>query len=100
MCVTVLKVYSANGENTIETVDRLFNRTIGQRVQLSFIDTKLINLAYCTGQTSSTHTQRERERERRVDRYTLLMIDTSDLRSHATNSMQQSIIASKNKYIC
>jgi len=47
--VAVLKVYSANGDNTIDTLDALYNRTIGQRVQLSFLDSKLLNLAYCSG---------------------------------------------------
>jgi len=46
----VLKVYSANGQNTIEPKNGLYTKTLGQRVQLSFIDAKLLNLAYCTGQ--------------------------------------------------
>ncbi|CAD5114976.1 DgyrCDS4005 [Dimorphilus gyrociliatus] len=34
--------------NTIETKNALFQRSLGQREQLSFFDTKMINLAYCS----------------------------------------------------
>jgi len=91
VCVTVLKVYSANGENTIETVDRLFNRTIGQRVQLSFIDTKLINLVYCSGQTSSTHRERERERERETSRQ-IYTVDDRHFRLTITCNKQHAAV--------
>ena len=48
-CVLFLfpQAFSANGENTVETTNPLYQRTIGQRVQLSFADIKIINLAYC-----------------------------------------------------
>jgi len=45
-----LQVFTANGKRTIEPLDPLYKQTIGQRVQLSFLDTKLLNLAYCSGQ--------------------------------------------------
>ncbi|KAK2151942.1 hypothetical protein LSH36_345g03052 [Paralvinella palmiformis] len=41
---------SKNGKNTMETLNPLFQQTIGQRIGLSFLDAKAINLAYCQGE--------------------------------------------------
>jgi hypothetical protein len=45
------KVYSNNGQITLQTVDPLYQNTIGQKVELSFLDTKLFNLAYCPSES-------------------------------------------------
>ncbi|KAI0225942.1 Zinc metalloproteinase nas-36 [Lamellibrachia satsuma] len=39
---------SKNGENTMETVNPLYQRNMGQRTGLSYLDAKAINLAYCS----------------------------------------------------
>jgi hypothetical protein len=46
-------IFSSNGNATILTLDPLYQKTIGQRVQLSFLDTKLLNLMYCQASCSS-----------------------------------------------
>ena len=48
-----MQAYSANDLNTVETVDPRYQRTIGQRVELSFLDSYLVNLAYCSGQCAT-----------------------------------------------
>jgi len=45
----VFQVYLNSGNFTILTTDPLYEHTIGQRVQLSFQDAKILNLAYCNG---------------------------------------------------
>lgn len=42
------RIFSRNGEITMRTLDPLYQMTIGQRVQLSFLDSKELNLAYCS----------------------------------------------------
>jgi len=41
------QVYTKNGDFTILTKDPLYEQTIGQKVQLSFQDAKLLNIMYC-----------------------------------------------------
>ncbi|ELU14723.1 hypothetical protein CAPTEDRAFT_26606, partial [Capitella teleta] len=38
---------SSNGQRTMETLDPLEQSSLGQRTGLSFLDAKIINLAYC-----------------------------------------------------
>ena len=40
---------SNSSYTTVETLDALMYRVIGQRQELSFYDVKLANKAYCTG---------------------------------------------------
>lgn len=48
MCV--LQYFSENGkEVTIETLDARLQRVVGQRLDMSFYDIKLANMAYCNG---------------------------------------------------
>ena len=49
MILCLLQAYSANDRNTLETLDGRYQRTIGQRVELSFLDSYIVNLAYCSG---------------------------------------------------
>jgi astacin len=44
-----LQAFSKDGYNTIETKDSRFQRSIGQRVSLSFWDYRVINDVYCMG---------------------------------------------------
>ena len=39
--------FSSNGQRTIETRNPDYQKTIGQRLDLSFLDIKATNLAYC-----------------------------------------------------
>lgn len=48
------KVFTKNGDFTILTKDPLYEQTIGQRVQLSFQDAKLLNIMYCQNVCSSS----------------------------------------------
>lgn len=45
----LLQVGTKDGKYTITTHDPLFQNNLGQRYQLSFLDAKIINLAYCQG---------------------------------------------------
>ena len=38
---------SVNGQTVMETKDPLYQSTMGQKTGLSFLDTKLMNIAYC-----------------------------------------------------
>lgn len=38
---------SASGGDTIETIDPLYQQSLGQRTGLTFYDAKSINIAYC-----------------------------------------------------
>lgn len=44
---------SINAQKVIEAKNPLFQQTLGQRVELSFSDKKLINKAYCSGKNYS-----------------------------------------------
>ncbi|KAK2138922.1 hypothetical protein NP493_6938g00000 [Ridgeia piscesae] len=44
---------SSNGRNTMETINPLYQRNMGQRTGLSFLDAKSVNLAYCSGSCSN-----------------------------------------------
>ena len=46
----VFQAFSKDGYNTIETKDRRFQRSLGQRVGLSFWDYRAINEVYCMGE--------------------------------------------------
>ncbi len=37
----------------MEAIDEAFQPNMGQRVELTFTDAKIINLAYCTGECTS-----------------------------------------------
>ena len=37
----------------MEAIDEAFQPNMGQRVELTFTDAKIINLAYCTGECNS-----------------------------------------------
>ncbi|CAH1772854.1 unnamed protein product, partial [Owenia fusiformis] len=43
------KSFTKAGQLTIKTINPLYQRTIGQRVALSFADVKVANMAYCAG---------------------------------------------------
>lgn len=42
------RIFSRNGEITLRTLDPLYQFAIGQRVQLAFLDSKILNQAYCS----------------------------------------------------
>lgn len=44
-----IKYFSSNSKITIEPKDKRFQRTIGQRLDLSFSDIKTVNKIYCDG---------------------------------------------------
>ena len=44
---------SSNGRNTMETINPLYQRNMGQRTGLSFLDAKSVNLAYCSGKSTT-----------------------------------------------
>jgi hypothetical protein len=48
------KVFTKNGDFTINTKDPLYQQTIGQKVQLSFQDAKLLNIMYCQNVCTSS----------------------------------------------
>jgi len=53
MCISSFqnKDGSVNGKNTMETLNPLYQHTIGQKTGLSFLDVKAINVVYCQGST-------------------------------------------------
>lgn len=48
------RAFSINNMDTIQTIDPLFQQTIGQRVEMSFADSKELNLIYCRNACSGT----------------------------------------------
>ena len=52
--VSILKqAGSSNGKNTMETINPLYQHNMGQRTGLSFLDAKSVNLAYCSGKSTT-----------------------------------------------
>ena len=46
-CVWYFQSFSGNGDNTIVTKNTLYQQTIGQRAEISFLDALKVNNAYC-----------------------------------------------------
>lgn len=47
----ISQAFSKNGNPTIKTKNTEFQKSIGQRVELSFWDYYAINMAYCSGKS-------------------------------------------------
>ena len=49
-CLCCVQYFSRSGrEVTVEALDSRLQRVLGQRLEMSFYDVKLANLAYCSG---------------------------------------------------
>lgn len=48
---------SINMKNTIEPLDGMYYQNMGQRVGLSFLDAKILNDMYCSGECRNSHLQ-------------------------------------------
>ena len=44
---------SSNGGNVMETVDPLYQKSMGQKVGMSYYDALTINMAYCKGKLNN-----------------------------------------------
>ena len=47
--INTFQAFATNRRNSVETIDERFQKTIGQRVEVTFRDKQMINEAYCKG---------------------------------------------------
>ncbi|KAK2188850.1 hypothetical protein NP493_122g07005 [Ridgeia piscesae] len=55
------QAFSSNNKPSMETINPLYQRAMGQQIGISFLDAKAINLAYCS---TSCHNRLPRPCER------------------------------------